>query len=244
MIRIGTAGWSLPTEWQDEFPEGESHLHRYGQVLSAVEINRTFKEMPQASTFARWADSVPEDFRFSVKVSREITHERELSDVGGLLADFLEPVRELGDRLGPLLVQLPPSLEFDADLAEAFLDELRRRRDGPDALEARHESWLTDEVDELLDDYRIGRVAADPAEGEGGDVPGGAPDLAYFRLHGQPDMYYSAYRDDGLDGWAERVEDAAETDGTDEVWCIFDNTAAGEGIPDALELREMLPSGG
>lgn len=253
MIRVGKAGWSLPTRWQDRFPEGETHLHAYARALGAVEINRTFRKTPRASTFARWAESVPEDFRFVVKLPRRITHDLRLEEAGEPLADFLEPVGELGDRLGPLLIQLPPSLAYDPEVAASFLEVLRELRDGPDVLEARHESWFGKAPDRLLAEHRVARVAADPPRAEADGRPGGFGGLAYFRLHGQPRTYYSAYREGGdshaaeeagdargpgLEAWAERIRRAA--DDADEVWCIFDNTAADEGTADALELRRRL----
>ena len=242
MIRIGTAGWSLPGEWKDRFPEGESHLERYSGLLGACEINRTFKKMPRDATFERWAGTVPDAFRFSVKVHREISHDRRLQGTEEALASFLASVRHLGERLGPLLLQLPPSLDFDGDVAARFLEKLRERHDGPVALEARHASWFGAGAEELLRKWRVGRVAADPPRADADGSPGGHPDLAYFRLHGSPDTYYSAYRDgNGLETWAERVRAAAADAG--EVWCIFDNTAAGEGTGDALALRDALGDG-
>lgn len=251
MIRVGTAGWSLPTEWQEHFPEGDTHLHRYARVLDAVEINRTFKKLPRASTFARWADSVPGTFRFSVKVPREVTHDRRLEDPGEPLAELLEVAGELGDRLGPLLIQLPPSLEYDRPLAEEFLSTLRELREGPDVLEARHASWFDDGPEALLAEHRVARVAADPPRAGTDGQPGGFEGLAYFRLHGDPRTYYSAYRpgaeedygeggdpEVGLEAWAERLSEAHERD--DEVWCVFDNTAAGEGTGDALALQSRI----
>lgn len=255
MIRVGTAGWSLPTDWQARFPDGETHLHAYARVLGAVEINRTFRETPRPSTFQRWAGSVPDGFRFSVKMPRRITHDLRLEDAGEPLDGFLEPVGELGDRLGPLLIQLPPSLAFDPETAADFLETLRDRRRGPDVLEARHESWFTEEASRLLAEHRVARVAADPPRAEADGRPGGWEALAYFRLHGRPRTYYSAYREGGpshaddpgtdgegvpagLDPWLERLRTAAEH--ADSVWCIFDNTAAGEGTGDALAMTERL----
>lgn len=263
MIRIGTAGWSLPSRWQDRFPEGDTHLHRYAGVLGAVEIDRTFRKTPRPSTFARWADSVPGDFRFSVKLPREITHDRRLEEAEEPLEEFLEPVAELGDRLGPLLIQLPPSLAFEVDTAARFLEVLRGLRPGPDVLEPRHESWFIGEAGALLAEHRVARAAADPPRADDDGRPGGWGELAYFRLHGRPRTYYSAYRqggdphlDDaaaaggedgegpgaaaGLDPWIARVRAAAETHG--EVWCVFDNTAAGEGTGDALAAVGRLRS--
>lgn len=241
MIRIGTTGWSLPTQWQDHFPDGKSHLHRYAQVFRGVEISRTFRKTPQASTFERWAGSVPETFRFAVKLPSEITHDRRLEDAEGPLEEFLDVVEHLGDRLGPLLVQLPPSLEFDVEVADAFLRTLRTRHGGGVALEGRHPSWFGPEADELFRTHLVSRVAADPPRADSDGRPGGFRTLAYFRLHGSPETYYSDYRTDGLEDWAGRIRRALAE--AHELWCIFDNTAAGESTPDALELLKRLGDG-
>ena len=242
MIRVGTAGWSIPSELKEEFPEGDSHLERYGRVFTACEINRTFKKMPRDSTFERWAETVPEDFRFSVKVSREITHDHRLEEVAEPVEAFLDGIHHLGDRLGPLLIQLPPSLEIDFEVARDFLSVLRERHDGGVALEARHESWFGEEAEDLLTEHGVARVAADPPRAEEDGDPGGTDELAYFRLHGQPEIYRSPYRDDGLEGWLERVREAADSpeDEEREVWLVFDNTAEGEGTADALRARDEL----
>lgn len=238
MIRIGTTGWSLPTQWQDYFPEGKTHLHSYADVFDAVEISRTFRKMPLPSTLQRWAESVPPSFRFSLKLPKVITHEERLRGAGPLLDEFLLVASQLGDRLGPLLVQLPPTLAFEPGVARAFLEDLRLRREGPDVLEARHESWFAPEVDHLLVDHAVARVAADPPRGDRDGRPGGHRGLAYFRLHGSPELYYSAYRGRDLEAWAERVKEARQ--GADDVWCVFDNTGRGEGTADALALRKLF----
>jgi len=116
-IYVGTAGWSIPRAQQARFPPGDSHLARYAQVFPAVEINSTFYRPHRATTFARWAACVPRAFRFSVKVPRTITHDQRLAHSAPLLEAFLEEVAPLGKRLGCLLVQLPPSLAFDARVA-------------------------------------------------------------------------------------------------------------------------------
>ncbi len=112
MVRVGTAAWSIPKLHAQAFPEEGSHLERYGAVLNAVEINSSFYRPHQRSTYERWAGTVPDAFRFAVKVPKAITHERRLADTDALLDRFLSEVSGLGKRLGPLLVQLPPKLSF------------------------------------------------------------------------------------------------------------------------------------
>jgi uncharacterized protein YecE (DUF72 family) len=178
---------------------------------------------------------VPADFRFAVKMPKEITHTRRLAEVAEPLTRFLGEAGALGEKLGPILVQLPPSLAFKADLAGFFLD-LRARFDGDIVCEPRHRSWFTDEVDHMLAGFRIARVAADPAVVPRAGEPGGWPGLHYYRLHGSPRMYYSAYPSEALDALARRL---ADDDG--KAWCIFDNTAEGAATQDAMTLTGILP---
>jgi uncharacterized protein YecE (DUF72 family) len=239
-IRIGTAAWSIPKEHAAPFPIEGTHLERYGAVLNAVEINTSFYRPHRRATYERWANSVPEDFRFAVKVPKSITHERRLNDVGDLLDRFLSEVEGLGPKLGPLLVQLPPGLAFQADISERFLTDLRSRVAGGVVCEPRHATWFTPEVDALLEGLRIARVAADPAPVPGAGEPGGWCGFAYHRLHGSPRIYYSAYSAGDLAATAEVLARTAAK-GV-ETWCIFDNTAAFAATGDALTTLGLVQS--
>ncbi|HEX8884164.1 MAG TPA: DUF72 domain-containing protein, partial [Noviherbaspirillum sp.] len=141
-IMVGCAGWSLSSAVQPRFPAEGSHLERYAQVFPAVEINSSFYRPHKPSTYARWRDSVPPGFRFSLKLPREITHERRLRDIADPLAMFLDAAGQLADRFGCLLVQMPPSLAFDADSATALFGRLRDRLHTGIACEPRHQSWF------------------------------------------------------------------------------------------------------
>ena len=185
-VRVGCAGWSLPKEYSDQFPAGGTHLARYAARFPAVEINSSFYRPHRPATYSRWAASVPADFRFSVKVPKVATHERRLIDVNDVLDRFLAEATQLGDRLGPLLVQLPPSLSFSPDNAERFFASLRDRFDGDVALEPRHASWFEPAADRLITRYRVARVAADPSVVPAAAEPGGWNGFAYYRLHGSP----------------------------------------------------------
>lgn len=239
-LRIGTAGWSLPRDNWPSFPAEGSHLERYARVLGAVEINTSFYRPHQPKTYARWAESTPPGFRFAVKLPRQITHDQALRDAAGPLDIFLEQAGALGDRLGCLLVQLAPGLVFDAAAVDDFLRMVRQRHAGPVALEPRHVSWFNAEADALLASHRIARVLADPVLHAGGDVPGGWHGLVYLRLHGSPRTYYSGYSPATLDALARRLRQARDEGA--ECWCVFDNTAAGLAIPNALALQ-ALPAG-
>ncbi|RRV10344.1 DUF72 domain-containing protein [Pseudomonas sp. v388] len=233
---VGCAGWSLPREHWPAFDEQGTHLQRYASRFNAVEINSSFYRPHRPQTYARWAASVPLAFRFAVKVPKAITHERRLHDCETLLDEFLAQCTELGARLGCLLVQLPPSLAFTADSAEQFLDALRARFVGDVVLEPRHESWRL--AEQLLIERRVARVAADPAPFHGADLPGGWPGLRYWRLHGSPQIYHSAYGQDRV----QRIAADIRAWGSETVpsWCIFDNTASGAAVADALLLDSLL----
>jgi uncharacterized protein YecE (DUF72 family) len=239
-ILIGTAGWSIPRADQPRFPPGESVLARYAQVFPAVEINSTFYRPHGAATFERWAASVPRSFRFSVKVPREITHDQKLAGSAKLLREFLASLEPLGSKLGCLLVQLPPSLAFDARSARAFFTALRKRSDRAVALEPRHASWVDDRADGLLKAFEVARVAADPPRIDSGGEPGGWKGLAYFRLHGSPRTYYSSYEDERLDALASKLRDLRRR--RIAVWCIFDNTASGAATRNALAAMGRVES--
>ncbi|MFC7477994.1 DUF72 domain-containing protein [Dankookia sp. GCM10030260] len=235
---IGTAGWSIPAQHAAAFPSEGSHLERYSRRLSAVEINSSFYRPHRPSTYERWAATVPAHFRFAVKMPKEITHTRRLAQVAEPLARFLAEAGALGEKLGPILVQLPPSLAFKPDLANFFHD-LRTRFEGDIACEPRHRSWFTGEVDHQLAEFRIARVAADPAVVPRAAEPGGWQGLSYYRLHGSPRMYYSAYGRGALDALAQRL---AGHDGA--AWCIFDNTAEGAATHEAMTLADILHRAG
>lgn len=239
---IGCAGWALRRESAEWFPAAGSHLARYAGRFSAVEINSSFYRPHRPATYARWAASVPDGFRFAVKVPKEITHVRRLVDAEEPLERFLGEATALGPRLGPLLVQLPPSLEFVPAAAASFFAALRRRFAGALVCEPRHPGWFGAEADALLVDLEVARVAADPAPGavpaSVAAAPGGWSGLVYLRLHGSPRIYHSQYSADALDGYARAL--ARHLLRGVPTWCIFDNTAAGAATIDALALQQRL----
>jgi uncharacterized protein YecE (DUF72 family) len=234
-LRIGCAGWTIPKEHGAWFPPAGSRLERYAHRFAAVEINSSFHRPHRRATYERWAAVVPADFAFAVKAPKEITHARHLTGAEEALDAFLSQVGGLGEKLGPLLFQLPPRLAFEPERARSFFASLRARFDGGVVCEPRHASWFTTPAADLLAAFRVARAAADPAITEAAAVPGGWLGLAYFRLHGSPRMYYSAYEPDQLDRFARQLVQAAQDRRT--VWCILDNTAAGEATANALALQ-------
>lgn len=235
-IRIGTAGWTLPKQHAPLFPEEGSHLIRYAQRLNCVEINSSFYRPHRRKTWERWAATTPDDFRFSVKIPKSITHTAKLSRTGALLQEFLDQVHGLGDKLGTLLVQIPPKLAFDEGIAHEFFLTLRELHTDATVLEPRHASWFTPVADRLLRSFEIARVAADPPKGSAlAAKPGGWEGLRYYRLHGAPRTYYSDYSEDFLQQFA--ISLSAESV---ETWTIFDNTALGYATANALRLDVLL----
>jgi uncharacterized protein YecE (DUF72 family) len=235
---VGTAGWSIPAQYKRALPEGRSHLERYSQRLRAVEINSSFYRHHQLQTYRRWSSTVPASFRFSVKVPRTLTHSGELLLDAPILDRFVEEIRGLGAKLGVILVQLPPKLAFDERASHEFFKALRQSTNVPVVCEPRHPSWGSARVDRLLAKWRVSRVAADPAPWPGADEPGGARRLAYFRLHGQPRKYYSDYDEASLASLHAQASAAFKR--ASEVWIIFDNTALGHALGNALAVTEAM----
>jgi uncharacterized protein YecE (DUF72 family) len=240
-VRVGTAGWALPAPVRDAFPAAASNLARYAGRFDAVEINSCFHRPHRRATYERWAASVPEDFRFAVKLPKSITHGLKLQGCEAEIARFAEEVGGLGAKRGPVLVQLPPSLAFDATPAGAFFTGLGATLAGPIVCEPRHPSWFDPEADALLTAHRIARVAADPAPVPAAAMPAGWRGLTYFRLHGSPSIYRSGYEPEARSEWAARIRPLTKA-GTP-VWAIFDNTTLGRATPDALAFVGEVGAG-
>ena len=237
-ILVGCAGWSIPADDRAAFGEGESALARYATRFSCTEINSSFHRPHRPATYARWAATVPAGFRFSVKLPRTISHDARLQGAGALLDRFLDEAGHLGEHLGAFLLQLPPSLAFDARHAATFFAKLRRRTALPVACEPRHASWFTPSAEGMMQRHAIARVAADPPQHPEGAVPVVQGGCAYWRWHGSPRVYYSAYEAAALTALAAQVR-TAHTKGMTS-WVIFDNTAHGKATGNALHLKHQL----
>ena len=237
-IYVGCAGWNLRKEFSHMFPAEGTHLQRYAQILNCVEINSSFYRSHQRKTYERWAESTPADFRFSVKLPKQITHVRGPSDIEDRLEQFIEEVSGLKDKLGTILVQLPPSAQFSLQGAAEILGQLRLRIDTPIACEPRHPSWFQPAAEKFMKELSVDRVAADPSLVSEAANPGGRGHHSYFRWHGSPRMYYSEYDEHTLRKLADCLNATAQTGQT--VWCIFDNTATGAAQKNALEMLDLV----
>lgn len=234
---IGVAGWNLARNISQQFAAEGSHLERYATRFNAVEINSSFYRHHQAKTYERWAAAVPAQFRFAVKLFRGVTHDKRLEVGREELREILEPISALGKNLGPLLVQLPPSLAFEETQVEKFFHELRAVFKGAIACEPRHITWLRKEARRIFTNYDIAKVFADPEP---------CPDLGcrfldigsveYFRLHGSPEMYRSSYSEKDLEILAHEIR----LNKGREHWVIFDNTTFGHAVVNALDLQKLL----
>ena len=233
---VGSAGWNIPRVHRDRFAPDGSQLQRYASRLNAAEINTSFYRPHAPAIYERWAAAVPAAFRFAVKIPKLITHDRALLRAREPLEQFLEEIAGLGAKLGPLLLQLPPSLAFDSRRVGRFLQLVRARHDGFVVCEPRHATWTTAAAARLLERFRVARVAADPPRAAGLDVPGGWPGIVYYRWHGSPRPYFSPYAAADLD----RLATAVRASGALQTWCVFDNTGSGSAAGNALDLMSRL----
>ena len=236
-VHVGTAAWSNPP--RERAKRGSvSHLAHYSKSFNAVEINSSFYRSHRRATYERWRDVAPARFRFSVKMPRSVTHECALRRCQSELLQFLGEISGLGRKLSVILVQLPASLVFESRVSGRFFESLAAHSSVPVACEPRHPSWFSARASDCLQRHGVARVAADPSKNPGGNHPGGSRNLVYYRLHGSPKMYYSAYSAEFLSRLAAQVLRSSAI--TDDVWCIFDNTARHEAWPNAKQLLSLL----
>ena len=239
--QIGTAGWAIPKAMRDEFfspgAVKPNHLKAYAERLTGIEINSSFYKDHQASTYAKWASSTPDGFRFSIKLAKRFTHIQKLNIESSDLRLMLEGAQNLGEKFGIVLIQLPPKLAFDSEVAETFFATFRELFDGDIAIEARNQTWAERDATKVLEEFSIARVIADPNR-IGEAPPIRSSQACYFRLHGSPKVYYSDYSQKQLEQWRSRI--AQEVKGKKSAWCIFDNTALGAATGNALEMQRLI----
>lgn len=240
-IFIGTSGWNY-RHWSDgrfypaDLAQGK-WLAFYARHFGTVEVNSTFYRLPEARTFRDWARKVPGKFLFAVKISRFITHIKRLKDPEQSLKLFLSRALLLRKKLGPILFQLPPQMKFDRERLERLSACLRRRRNLRLVLEVPHESWLTQEVYDLLERAGWALCLAD-YPGVGREVPPLGP-FCYIRRHGTTALYGGCYSDEQLDRDAKFAVKLAE-EGRD-VYIYFNNDAEAYAVKNAHGLMGMIP---
>jgi uncharacterized protein YecE (DUF72 family) len=236
-IHIGTSGWHYD-HWKGPFyPEktpDKALLNHYIRHFRTTEINNSFYKLPSEKTLATWRNSTPEGFLFSVKGSRFITHMKKLKDPELSLPPFIERIDLLGEKLGPILFQLPPNWRYNGDRLRRFVREL------PEGyryvFEFRDPSWVNEESLEMLEERGIALCIYDMAgETSQKDTPG---EFVYLRLHGPEEDYGGSYDPQTLAGWVGAF--SAWTDKGKEVFCYFDNDEAGYAPLNAKRLQEMI----
>jgi uncharacterized protein YecE (DUF72 family) len=234
LIRIGTAGWGNPRAHRK--PPDRTSLEHYGTYFNCVEINSSFYRTHQRLTYERWAASTGRSFRFCVKIPRVISHDAALRGCQDELQVFWDGVQGLGKKLAVLLLQLPPKAEWEVRVARRFFGLLRSCTAVPVVCEPRHPSWSSAGAERLFKEFGISLVCADPVR-----LPrcwSLSAGIRYYRLHGSPRVYWSSYSPNQLEALSGRIAD--ERASFPEIWCIFDNTAAGAAWDNAKSLAETL----
>jgi uncharacterized protein YecE (DUF72 family) len=237
-IHVGTSGWHYP-HWQGPFyPEkmrSAEMLGFYSQRLRTVEINNSFYHLPAQETFREWKRKTPSDFIFAVKASRYLTHMKKLRDFDEPLRRFLSHAEELGEKLGPILFQLPPRWGRDAGRLRDFLQALPKRHSH--ALEFRDLSWFHREIYALLERHNAALCVFDLAGQESPRLL--TADFGYMRLHGPAAQKYAGrYTQGQLRDWLRCCANWL-AQGAQEVFVYFDNDQAGYAALNALELQAM-----
>jgi uncharacterized protein YecE (DUF72 family) len=236
-IRIGCSGWNYK-HWRGRFYPEEEPPSRwfefYAATFDTVEINNTFYQLPEARTFKSWRAQAPKGFIYAVKANRYLTHLKKLKDAKAPLRKFLDRARLLQDGLGPILYQLPPRWRSDPERLKSFLDLLPG--DIGSVIEFRDQSWLVDEVFQLLEDRGVSFCAHDLP---GLDTPRLAiGKLAYVRFHGAGRKYGGGYPEPTLRSWGRWIEKQSRA-GKD-VYVYFNNDAEAHAVRDALRLKRKL----
>lgn len=234
-LRVGTSGWHYP-HWRERFyPRGLAPgewLRHYAGAFDTVELNNSFYRLPSESAFLSWREQTPPGFLFAVKASRYITHMKRLLDAGPALDELMRHAERLGDKLGPVLFQLPPHMSYDPERLEAFLSLLPRGHRF--AFEFRDPAWLDAATYSLLREHGCALCVADsprlPA------VKETTADFVFLRFHGGRACADSLYTGEELDGWA-RTARAWLKKGFD-VYAYFNNDAYGYALSNAEYFRK------
>ena len=234
---IGTSGWHYE-HWRELFyPEKlakPNWLEFYAQHFNTVELNNSFYRLPSEKAFINWRESSSGGFVFAVKVSRFITHIKRLKDVEESVQNFLARADSLQDKFGPLLYQLPPTMKRSDETLETFLSILPRQY--RHVFEFRHESWLDDDVFNILKRYGVGLCVFDMPDFTCPVLA--TADFAYVRFHGSTGLYWSCYNDEELSSWARKIAEIGKN--LRAVYIYFNNDAGAYAIRNAKTLAMFL----
>jgi uncharacterized protein YecE (DUF72 family) len=236
-IYIGTSGWHYKHWLGNFYPEKlpfSKMLDYYCKHFNTVEINNSFYMLPQVSTLESWRDGTPKNFKFAIKASRFLTHNKKLKEPENALNNFLPRAEALGDKLGPILFQLPPKWKVNRERLEEFLQALPKYHRY--TFEFREPSWITPEIYKVLRQYNAAFCIYELA-GFHSPIEVTA-DFVYVRLHGPGHRYQGSYDPPTLRKWADRIERWTEEDRS--VFIYFDNDQAAYAAKNALTLKRMV----
>ena len=240
-IHIGTSGFSY-SDWKNGvfYPEGlasSEWLSYYAKHFDITELNNSFYRLPRAQTVLNWAAKVPKKFRFCPKMSSYLTHNKRLLEPEEPLERFFDVFSAIKKQLGPILIQLPPSLQFDYYRAEYFYKQLHHYKGYDFAMEARHNSWLQQDSLDLMAKYKISFVISQSGRGFPYAEAVTAKNI-YVRFHGPKELYSSSYSDEMLKEYAVKFKRWIKEGHT--VWVFFNNTMRGVGARNAKTLEGMM----
>jgi uncharacterized protein YecE (DUF72 family) len=238
MMLIGTSGWQY-RDWGGGrfYPDGlaqRAWLEHFADRFATVEVNNAFYRLPERATFEAWRARTPDDFCVAVKMSRYLTHIKRLADPDEPVARFLDRAAGLGDRLGPVLLQLPPTLRADTDALDRTLRLFPR--DVRVAVEPRHPTWWTDEIRNTLDRYGAALCWADRRSRPITPLWRTA-DFAYLRMHEGRATPRPRYGRTALASWVDRLADAYPDDVP--MYVYFNNDPGGAAIADATAMAQI-----
>jgi len=234
---IGCSGWYYE-HWRGlyyprELPKPK-WLEFYARQFTTVELNNSFYRLPSETAFTAWRESTPGNFIFAVKVSRFITHIKRLKNLDSAVENFLSRAEFLGEKLGPLLYQLPPNMKRNDELLQNFLASLPSKYQH--VVEFRHKSWIDDAVFDILRRHNVGLCVF--------DMPGfscpivATSDFAYVRFHGSEGLYSGCYSDAELSQWAQRI--ARLVQNVEASYIYFNNDAEAFAVKNAITLGKLL----
>jgi uncharacterized protein YecE (DUF72 family) len=240
-IHIGTSGWSYGS-WRESFyPAGlksAEFLTYYGQTFSCTEVNSSFYHLPRTTTVEGWAKKVSRQFKFCPKMSRYITHIKRLKEPEEPLEKFMDLFKIIKKSLGPILIQLPPSLKFDIKTIADFYHILQNEyADYRFAVEGRHESWLSRESLKLMENHNIAFVISQSGVGFPYAEKVTAKHI-YLRFHGPGELFKSRYTTAMLEYYANKIIAWKRAD--HDIWVFFNNTYYIDGVENALELMQII----
>lgn len=239
-IRIGTSGW-VYNHWQEKFYprelSREKMLNFYSQNFNTVEINNTFYQLPSKETVKSWRENVAEQFKFSIKANRYITHMKNLKDPKEPVKNLINVIRQLKENLGPILFQLSPNWHKNYERLENFLSILPEKFKY--VFELRHKTWFDEEIYNLLRGKNIALCIHD-FEGQLTPLKLTA-DFTYLRFHGPEGHYYGYYSQEALQKYSEIIKEWMQEDL--KVYVYFNNDAEANAVRNAKQLKELVGIG-